>query len=135
MIDVATRFTYSDTPKATIKHASRKARRRQDIEEVRDSLLASIDEVTFTPAIPKPVTPPRVAATVFVWDDGLDYNIDGTSYQDSPPGDFPHSYHHSRKDAEVMAAYLENSGCEPWRITIVEDYLPPEWDAGRIPPR
>lgn len=137
MLKVATRFSYSDTPKAILKYAAAKVRRRQDIEEVRDSLLASIEPPELTsrnhyyPDFDSP--PQKVAAVVFIWDDGLDYNMDGTSYQDDIPGDYPHSYHHSRKDAEITAAYLENSGCDPNRITIIEDYWVPNWDTKRIP--
>lgn len=132
MLKVATRFSYSDTPKAILKHAAAKVRRRQDIEEVRDSLLASIEEPTpagqdtHYPALD--VAPQKVAAAVLIWDDGLD-----CGYQDDVPGYYPHSYHHSRKDAEITAAYLENSGCDPHRITIVEDYWVTPWDTSRIP--
>ena len=59
--------------------------------------------------------------------------MDGTSYQDDCPGDHPHSYHLTRKDAEIMAAILEDGGCEANRITIVEGFWVPFWDAHRIP--
>ena len=139
MVKVNPRFTHLDTPNDAIKHFTTKARRRQNVEEVRDSLLASVEESA-------PVNrsenhsdidgaPQRVAAAVLIWDDGLDYNMDGTSYQDDAPGDFPHSYHHSLKEAQIAVAYLENGGCDPERITIVEDFLVSPWDVARIPLR
>lgn len=139
MIDVAIRFSYTDTPKAIRKHASKKVRRRENTARIAEALLASVEEPTPTaqnhyyPALDG--APVKVAAAILVWDDGLDYNMDGTSYQDDYPGDHPHSYHHTRKDAEWMAAILEDGGCEPNRITIVENFWVPFWDVGRIPAR
>jgi hypothetical protein len=137
MLKVATRFRYSGTPKGILKHAAAKARRRQSIKEIRDSLFASIEEPTPTsqdhyyPALDG--APRKVAAAVLIWDDGLDYNMDGTAYQDDAPGDHPHSYHHTRKDAEIMAMILEDGGCDPARITIVEGFWVAPWDTDRIP--
>jgi hypothetical protein len=131
MLKVATRFRYKGT---ILKHAAAKARRRQSIKEIRDSLLASIDTPTSQDHYLDGV-PQKVAAAVLIWDDGLDYDMDGTSYQDDAPGDHPHSYHHTRKDAEIMAMILEDSGCDPARITIVEGFWVAPWDIHRIPPR
>ncbi len=58
--------------------------------------------------------------------------MDGSSYQDSPPDYFPHSYHLSRKDAEVAAAYLEDR--DPTVDLMIQKDVPvPAWDACRIP--
>ncbi len=134
MNDVAIRSMLTTATKPIRKHASKKARRRHDIEETVDSLLASIDEPE-TPDYPEDPLDQQAPFCVMVWDDGLDYNEDGTSYQDDCPGDWPHSYHLTRKDAETAVAYLEHSGCEPHRITIVENFWVPHWDAKRIPER
>lgn len=139
MIDVAIRFSYTDTPKAIRKHASKKVRRRENTARIAEALLASVEEPTPTaqdhyyPALDG--APVKVAAAILIWDDGLDYNMDGTAYQDDAPGDYPHSYHHSRRDAEIMAAYLEDGGCDPKRISIVEGFWVCPWDTDRIPPR
>lgn len=124
---------YSDNLKSIIKHAVKKTLRRTDRREI----LAQVTD-TLKPTAPRlttyvPYNAPKRVIAVLVWDNGLDYNLDGTAYQDDAPGDYPHSYHLTRKDAEVMAAYLENGGCEANRITIVEGFHVPEWDENRIP--
>jgi hypothetical protein len=70
---------------------------------------------------------------VFMWNDGLDYNEDGTSYQDDAPGDYPHSHHKTRKDAEIAVAYLENAGVNPNNLRISEDVLVPAWSVEHDP--
>ncbi len=55
---------------------------------------------------------------VFVWEDGLDYNEDGTPYQDDAPGDFCASHHRTRKGAEAEAAWMEHHGISADRISI-----------------
>lgn len=55
---------------------------------------------------------------VQIWDDGLDYDMDGNSYWDDYPGEHPFSYHDSEKGAEVEAAWLIAAGLEPDRLRI-----------------
>lgn len=143
MLKAPTRFTYSDTPKSILKHNTNKNRRRQDADEVADSLLAGIDD---TPDIQLTSwerdcygpLPQKVAAILYVWDSGLDWNDDGTPYQDDAPGYFPHSYHHSVEDAEAMAARLfpgkeaSEVGEGDWHIA--RDAWVVGWDTDRIPP-
>jgi hypothetical protein len=65
---------------------------------------------------------------VTVYDDGLDYDADGNSYPDDAPGHHPHSYHHTRRSAEIEAAWLQHHGTEAWRITIAEDIHVAPWE-------
>jgi hypothetical protein len=127
---------YSDTPKAIIKHANAKALRRQNRLEI---------ELAFAPEPEEPLPDdtyefdlefPRetyVAAAVLVWDDGLDYDVDGNAYVDDCPGYHPHSYHHSLKDAESEIAWLIHRGLDSGRITLIEGYPVSDWDTHRIP--
>ena len=46
----------------------------------------------------------RVPFAVMRWDDGLDYNEDGTSYQDSPPEWYLAGAFDTRADAEQFIA-------------------------------
>lgn len=66
--------------------------------------------------------------TVTVYDDGLDYDMDGNSYFDDYPSDVAHSHHRTRKGAEQEAAWLEHQGTPTWRIRIVEDYPTYAWE-------
>ena len=69
-----------------------------------------------------------VPFVVCVWDDGLDYDMDGNAYFDDYPGDQPVSFHASREGAEREAAWLEHRGTASRRISIMEDYLACRWD-------
>jgi hypothetical protein len=69
-----------------------------------------------------------VPVAVLVYDDGLDYDLDGNAYFDDYPSDVPHSYHHTLYGAQAEAAWLEHHGVKPNRISIVEGYLTYKWD-------
>lgn len=133
---VTNRFSFHDTPKSLIKNSHKTRLRRDNAEKIAEALIAQL---------PEPEKPNydkhdygteqaiRVPAAVLVWDDGLDWNLDGTPYQDDYPGEHPHSYHRSLKDAEMEAGWLEHTGTDPRRIRVVENYWVPFWDAHRIP--
>jgi hypothetical protein len=55
---------------------------------------------------------------VFVWDDGLDYDMDGNAYFDDYPGDHCASHHRTEKGAQAEAAWLEHHGISADRISI-----------------
>ena len=61
---------------------------------------------------------PQECWVVGVWDDGLDYDLDGNAYFDDYPDEHPHSYHATQRGAEVQAAYLEHWGIEAHRIRV-----------------
>jgi len=65
---------------------------------------------------------------VLVYDDGLDYDLDGNAYFDDYPSDVPHSYHNTLYGAQAEAAWLEHHGVKPNRISIVEGYPTYRWD-------
>ena len=69
-----------------------------------------------------------VPFAVTVYDDGLDYDMDGNAYFDDYPGDHAVSFHRSRVGAEREAAWLEHAGVETRRINIVEDYRTFQWE-------
>ncbi len=94
--------------KAIIKHANRKALRRQN----REAVLELDDQpVVERPARrewkPEDIKYVLIPFVVMMWDDGLDYDMEGNSYFDDYPDYHEHSYHHTRKDAEVEVAYIE----------------------------
>lgn len=139
MAAMITRISYDDAPKQVIKHAANKARRRED----RDTIQGNDDNQTPLPEtyfpcyqhFPEHKEYIKVPFALLIWDDGLDYNMDGTSYQDDCPGDHPHSYHLTRESAEMEQDWLEhtNPGRDPRDFTIVADFWVPFWDAHRIP--
>lgn len=55
---------------------------------------------------------------VFVWEENLDYDEDGNSYWDGPPGDFCASHHRTQRGAEMEAAWLEHHGISGDRISV-----------------
>lgn len=68
---------------------------------------------------------------VLLWDDGLDYDLDGNAYPDSPPDYFVQSVHATRKAAEQEAAYLERAGVRG--IIIEEGYPVYRYQADHLP--
>lgn len=136
MSRVANRHRYSDTPKTLVKHSHRKNLRRQDRREVVDSLTDTLVETPVpAPALLETPEYVRVPFVLLAWDSGLDWNLDGTSYQDDAPGDFPHSYHLTREDAEREQAWLEHCGSDPHDLRVASGFWVPFWDAHRIPGR
>lgn len=133
---VKNRHSYSDTPKSLIKASNAVRLRRDNADKIAEALIAELPE-------PEPFDYEKhfygaeqdilVPFAVFVWDDGLDYNMDGTPYQDDCPGDIPHTYHRSLKAAEMEAGWLEHTGTDPRRISIVQNYWVPFWETHRIP--
>lgn len=79
--------------------------------------------------------PVLIPFAVLVYDDGLDYDLDGNAYFDDYPGDHYASGHRSRKGAEVEAAYLEAAGIESHRISIVENYYAARYELDYHPIR
>lgn len=69
----------------------------------------------------------QVPFAVMVWDDGLDYDMEGNAYFDDCPGDRPHGFYRTQKAAEYEAARLEMLGIDGNRITIVRDYWTPNY--------
>lgn len=65
---------------------------------------------------------PQRCWVVYVYDDGLDYDLDGNAYWDSPPEDVPVSYHLTQKGAEQEAAYMEHAGTQGRRIHVSEGW-------------
>ncbi len=138
MINVASRTGYSDAPKSARKHSHKKALRRHNRNEIiasatgfdcpQEEPTPSYDDLYCTVGF-------YVDFAVFKWDDGLDYNEDGTAYQDDAPGEHPHSYHHERADADAMVTRLLLAGVNPSRLRVAEDVWVPEWEACRIPNR
>lgn len=55
---------------------------------------------------------------VQVWDDGLDYDMDGNSYFDDYPGEMPHSYHDSEEGAWLAVEKLLALGVEERRLRV-----------------
>jgi hypothetical protein len=82
---------------------------------------AYAEELTFAPF------------AVFIYDDGMDYNEDGTAYMDDYPGDWLHSCFNSRRGAEMEACWLERHGVASNRITIVEGHWLADWEAKSHP--
>lgn len=124
----------SDTPKEWIKKANKKALRKQsrfllagkDDNQIQFKNDTVIVEVEVEEVVKAPFA-------VLIWDDGLDYNMDGTSYQDDAPGSIPHSYHFDRKAAEAEVAWLEHRGCDPSNIQIVTGLVVPPWHRKLMP--
>ena len=97
------------------------------------ALLAGVlQTVSFAPVEAWWLQPLSLAGlAVLVWDDGLDYDPDGTPHRDDAPGYWPHSYHQTIRGAEVTQCHLEAAGVAPGRVLIVDGYAVPEWDADR----
>lgn len=129
------------TTKQAKKHATTKALRRENHAEIATQLAPEpepdySDDYEYCWAFEAFVETTVVAGAVLVYDDGLDYDVDGNAYFDDYPSWFPHSYHHSVKEAEAEAAWLEHrAGVKPDRIRVVENYRVDEWDMNMIPPR
>lgn len=136
MPTVTNRHSYSNTRKSLIKNSHKVRLRRDNTRKIEEGIESLVEPETHHDEIDAFLNTPEftlVPAAVLVWDDGLDYNLDGTSYQDDCPGDYPHSYHRSLKDAELEAAWLEYTGCDPRNIRIAQHFWVPDWDARRIP--
>lgn len=58
---------------------------------------------------------------VYVYDDGLDYDLEGNPYWDSSPDYVLQSVHATLEDAQREAAYLEDRGTKASHITIGEN--------------
>lgn len=120
----------------TLKNGHKKALRRLDrlaVIGLDDPDLLPLEVSEWYPDAYGPEEEDGIAPfALLVWDNGLDYNMDGSSYQDSPPDYFQHSYHLTRKDAEVAAAYLEDRD-PTLDFMIQKDVHVPFWDKHRIP--
>jgi hypothetical protein len=80
-----------------------------------------------------PYGEPVACWVVYIWDDGMDYDLDGTAYRDDAPGDWPHSYHATEKGAQQEAAYLEHYGCNPRNITVAWGWTEPYLEKPILP--
>ena len=71
--------------------------------------------------------PVVIPFAVLVWDEGLDYDDEGNAYFDDYPSWFVGSAHHTRKGAEVEAAYHEHHFPKQ-RVMVVEDHWVEQWE-------
>jgi len=136
MVAIANRRRFSKT---TIKNAHKTALRRASKQEI--NIWLQPEPEAAPDRKPARLRPYELTAhddvlipfVVFMWNDGLDYDDDGTPYMDDAPGDVVHSHHLTRKEAEIAAAHLEDAGCNPRDIRIAERLLVPAWSVAHDP--
>jgi hypothetical protein len=90
--------------------------------------LAPDVEVDLDPYYDDRFDPVLVPFAVLVYNDGLDYDMDGNAYFDDYPSDDLATAHRTREGAERSAAWMEHHGIKANRITIVENYWTHKWE-------
>ena len=68
-----------------------------------------------------------VPFALMAWDDGLDYDVDGNAWQDSPPCEYVFTAHQTRDSAEKELQRMQGL-CPKSHFWLQENHICPDYE-------